>query len=126
MSNDLQTTISAHEQRRCEALVGNDLQALRNLISEDLVHIHANGKSEDRDGYLTTVGEHIEFISVERVNLLVRACGDAAVATGELKQRIRLRATGQVIDMRAITTQVWRLSAAQQWQQTTFQATHIV
>ena len=34
MSNDLQTTISAHEQRRCEALVGNDLPALRNLITE--------------------------------------------------------------------------------------------
>ena len=125
----LQQEITQCEQQRCDALVKGDIAALEKLLTQDLVHIHANGQSEDRSAYLNTVAQHLEFLTVQRVDLKIRASNAAlnvAVATGELKQTIRVRANGQQVDMRIVTTQVWQRDEANgQWKQSSFHATNI-
>lgn len=125
----LQQEIAQCEQQRCDALVKGDIAALEKLLTQDLVHIHANGQGEDLPSYLNTVAQNLEFLTVQRVNLKVRASNTAlnvAVATGELKQTIRVRANGQQVDMRIVTTQVWQRDEANgQWKQSSFHATNI-
>ena len=112
------------ENERCRALVARDLDALKRLVADDLVHVHANGKADDHDAYLHTVEEQIDFLSAERKHLDVRVYGDIAIATGKLEQVVQLRATAERIPMAITTTQVWR-RGDEGWKQVSFQATNV-
>jgi hypothetical protein len=113
------------EQRRCRSLVDKDLASLRELVAAELVHIHATGRVEDRDAYLQGVEANLDFVRVERGELVVRIFGNTAVVTGTLDQLVRVRASRELHDMRCMATQVWVRSAAQ-WRQVSFQATCII
>jgi ketosteroid isomerase-like protein len=100
--------IAELEQACCRALVGADLDELKRIVSDDLVHVHANGHIDDHDAYLGTVLGKIRSLDVQRRELHVRVYGDLALATGPLDQTIELTQTGQRVDMHIVTTQVWR------------------
>jgi ketosteroid isomerase-like protein len=117
-------TIRQLEDTRARALVSGDWQKLESLIADELMHIHANGTFEDRDGYLDTVRSKLEFIDVVRESLNVRVLGEVAIATGVLNQTLRIKGSGDVIAMRLATTQVW-VQTIDRWVQVSFQATHI-
>lgn len=112
------------ETARCRALEAADLDALDRLLADDIVHVHANGKADDKATYLALVKGGIRFVSVERERLDVRVYDGLAVATGPLKQSIEATATGQRTDMHVMTTQVWRRQG-ETWRQVSFQATHL-
>ncbi|RZT39197.1 nuclear transport factor 2 family protein [Cupriavidus agavae] len=111
------------EDERCRALVAGDVQALDALVSDDVIHVHANGKVDDKPAYLAMVRDQITFLSAVRESLEVRAEGDMVVSVGRLLQSIEMRATGQRLDMDVMTTQVWRREA-DVWRQVAFQATN--
>ncbi|HZZ11498.1 MAG TPA: nuclear transport factor 2 family protein [Paraburkholderia sp.] len=121
---NVQQEIIRLEQARCRALVDADIDSLQKLVSDDVVHVHANGKTDDKQAYLAMVGKQIRFLEAGRESLEVRVYGDIAIATGRLDQLIEMTQTAQRIDMHVITTQVWvRLGA--NWQQASFQATNL-
>jgi hypothetical protein len=112
------------EDARCRALNEHNHAALDDLIGDDLVHIHTTGMVEDKTAYLAGVRDRLEFRDVERKDLTVRAYGDVAVATGQLHQTVRVRATQRELNMKIVTTQVWvRRDGA--WRQTSFHATNL-
>ncbi|WP_322060156.1 nuclear transport factor 2 family protein [Paraburkholderia sp. J63] len=116
--------IARLERARCQALVEADLATLGELVADDVVHVHANGKTDDKAAYLAAVSQQIRFLSATREDLDVRVYGDVAVATGALRQSIELMASGQRMDMSIMTTQVWRRQM-NAWQQVSFQATNL-
>lgn len=116
--------ISRLEMERGRALVDRDWRGLSELIATDLVHIHANGAFENRDAYLDSVRNKLEFIRIERESMDVRPYGDIAIATGILRQTIRIKDSGELLDMRLATTQVWGRTN-NQWLQRSFHATHV-
>jgi ketosteroid isomerase-like protein len=124
MTVKLQSAIEALEAARGAALVNEDWSALEALISPDLVHVHANGAIEDRTSYFEGVRTRLAFQRIERESLVVRGSGDLAIATGVLRQTLRMRETGATFDMRVVTTQVW-VRDSQGWRQTAFHATHL-
>lgn len=70
------------EKARQAALAGGDMSALQSLMADDLLHIHANGRCQDK-------AEFVDYFSgmsrrVERGDLAVRIWGDTAVVTGPL------------------------------------------
>lgn len=111
------------EDERCRALVQRDLPALAAMMNDDLVHIHATGKVDDKHQYLEMVSHHIDFLSVERADIDVRVYGDTAIASGRLVQTIVLRESGETRLMKAFATQVW-VNGENGWRQCTFQATN--
>lgn len=121
--DSLQREIEEAEARRCKALLADDLETLAALLHDDLVHVHSNGRAENRQAYLKGVAETLAFIRVDRGDLQVRGFGSVAVATGELRQLVRIRTTGAEHEMRVLTTQVWTKSDA--WKLASFQATTI-
>lgn len=95
------------ERRRCTALMADDAEALAAMLADDLVHVHLNGTVDSKAGYLAGVREKYGFADVERGPLTVRVYGDVAVMTGTLTQKVRLKATGEIVPIRAFTTQTW-------------------
>lgn len=112
------------EQARCRALVEADIDLLEKLVSDDVVHVHANGKADDKAAYLRMVDKQIRFLDASRERLDVRVYGDLAVATGNLAQTIEMKESSHRIAMHIMTTQVWAKRDGA-WQQVSFQATNL-
>lgn len=110
--------ILALEKRRCAALTSHDLAALRDLMADDLVHIHGNGAIDDKAGYLEGVETKYVFHRVERGDLNVRIYGDVAVVIGTLDQTVSVRGIDKRNEIKAITTQTWVRTGAG-WKQST-------
>ena len=110
--------ILALEKRRCTALTSGDVEALGELMADDLVHIHGNGAMDDKAGYLNGVETKYVFHRVERGDLNVRMYGDIAVVIGPLDQTVSVRGIDKLNQIKAIATQTWvRTSAG--WKQST-------
>lgn len=126
MSNDKTdaASISHFELERGRFLISDDIDSLGAMIASDLVHIHANGKSEGKADYLRTMRETLHIVRISRPTFVVRIYGDVAISTGLLNQTIRVRASGVEISMAAACTQVWRRHGGT-WLLTTFQATSV-
>jgi hypothetical protein len=122
---DLQTaeTIRGLEEMRGVALTTRDWDTLEALLGDPLIHIHANGAIEDRPAYMASVRDRLEFLRFERESLDVRCYGNVAIATGILKQTLRLKGATEPFDTRMVTTQVW-LGTPSGWMQMSFHATH--
>src|ERR1700741_2309198 len=122
-SSDCQSTIEALESSRGQALINEDWVPLERLIAPHLVHIHANGHIEDRTSYLEGVRNRLSFQLIERESLKVQGLGNVAGAAGSLRQTLTGRQTGEIHNIRVMTTQVW-VSNPSGWPQASFQATH--
>lgn len=120
--SNLVEAVLAAEKRRCDALVGHNIDELRKLIRNDLSHIHATGKFDDYDSYFA-FAETSHFIACERGNLDVRVYGNTAVMVGAQTISVRIPEKEEPISIEVTVTQVWVLNDANEWQQTAFQAT---
>jgi hypothetical protein len=106
------------EERRCAALTSGNVEELRDLMADDLVHIHGNGAIDDKAGYLKGVETKYVFHRVERGDLKIRIYEDFAVVIGALDQTLSVRGIDNLNHIKAITTQTWiRTSAG--WKQNT-------
>ncbi|MFT4149788.1 MAG: nuclear transport factor 2 family protein [Paracoccaceae bacterium] len=99
--------IEEAERQRCAALMDGRTDALADMLTNDLVHIHLTGQIDDKDGYLAGVRGKYQFRDVRRGPLNIRVWGDSAVVVGPLSQQIVVKETGAVHDIRAVTTQTW-------------------
>lgn len=116
--------VLAREQQRHRALLDGDIAQLADLVTDDLVYVHASGRVEDKAAYLEGLRTRFRFLNVERPGLQVRVFGDVAVATGRLDQVLILLATGQEHTMKAFATQVW-VRQGETWRVASFQATNM-
>lgn len=77
---DTRLALLALEQRRCNALAKGDVQALREVLSPDYRHIHANGRIDDLAAYLPAAAANPRL--VERGDIGIRIHGDTAELIG--------------------------------------------
>lgn len=123
VTDDRTGQILDQEDRRCQSLIAGDFVGLREMLADDLVHIHGNGLIDAKDAYLHTISTQLEFIDVRRSEVVVRFFGDFAIATGPMVQTVRVKASGAVIEVRASVTIVWG-RGANGWSVHSFQATN--
>lgn len=121
---DAAGVIALLEKARTEALISANWERLAELLTEDLVHIHANGQIEGKLAYIDSVRSKLEFISIEREPLTIRTYGSFAIATGIMTQSVRVKGPGTVVELKAATTQVW-VRDGNVWRQASFQATRV-
>jgi uncharacterized protein (TIGR02246 family) len=122
--DDAVTEIRNLENQRISALLSKNLDKLAKLMGDDLVHVHANGRVENKAEYLAAVAEKYEFLQIERSSLNIKLIGDAAVVSGALVQDVRIMPANTLIKMSAVATQVW-VRRAGGWVQSNFQATRV-
>ena len=89
--------VRAAEQRRCELLVAGAADELEWMLADDLVHIHLNGRADDKAGYMSSFREKYRFADVRRGPLNVRIWNNTAVMVGPLSQKITIRETGKEV-----------------------------
>ncbi|WP_323039229.1 nuclear transport factor 2 family protein [Gemmobacter sp.] len=111
--------VQAAEARRCALLMAGEADALEAMLADSLVHVHLNGRLDDKPGYMGGFRQHYRFHDVARGLLNIRVWGDTAVSVGPLTQRLEVLETGQIMDVRAITTQSWQRQADGRWLLTT-------
>lgn len=113
------------EHQRGRALVAKDFDALAQLISKDVVHVHTRGNVDTYDSYMHYIRNVLEFLNVERSDLQVKLLGDTAIMTGGQVNTARLIGGGEALKITSRVMQVWMRQASGSWQQVAFQATPV-
>ena len=104
----LEVALLAREAERRQALIDDDLTALGNLVTDDLVHVHATGNVHGKAELIAHAGRFLEFLDVGRGPLTIRRlCDDAAVMTGPMTNTVRRRGEDERVVVNAFVTQVW-------------------
>jgi ketosteroid isomerase-like protein len=120
-TRDATAELLALEEQRCAAINRQDWDALAAMLSDDLVHVHANGLTQDKAVYMQHVSSRPR--RTERSDLVVRVHGETAVMTGKLVNLMEGAAAGA--DTPVLTAmQVW-VRTGDTWKQAAFQATRI-
>ena len=79
-------TIRELEEKRYNAMIGGDLTALDTLLSDKLIYIHSDGRSDSKRNYMDGLASGVaHYRGVERTDEKVTICGDAAIVTTKLK-----------------------------------------
>ncbi|MBW8302031.1 MAG: nuclear transport factor 2 family protein [Hydrogenophaga sp.] len=125
MSEQAHAEVLAAEDRRRAALVASDMEALADLMEDDLIHVHTTGIVQTKAQLLHHAGEFLQFYAVERGPLTVREVGpDAVIVTGSMTNTVGKRGTEEKIEVHSFVTQVW-VKRAGQWRTKSFQATRL-
>lgn len=121
----LEAMLLAREAERRDALVGDDMDRLANLVADDVVHVHTTGMVHDKAKLLHHAGAFLRFFDVERGPLTIRRlCPDAAVMTGTMTNTVGRRGEDERVTVNAFVTQVWARRDGR-WQIVSFHAVRL-
>jgi ketosteroid isomerase-like protein len=86
--------VAAVEQRRIDALIASDINALEEIIDEHCTHIESNGTSRTKAAFLEDVAQReFSFDLFEIDENQIRIFGDTAVVAGTYHNVVRVRGT---------------------------------
>lgn len=114
--------VRALEERRLAALEANDVDAVGQLMSEDLVHIHATGAVQDKAAYLAQLAQLPR--TTRRESLALRVYGKTAVLTGNVETTLKRAPNLPAESHSMVVTQV-ATKQAEQWLFVSFHATRV-
>lgn len=105
---DIRSQVLAADESRYQALYRQDVAALgRILVDDDYVHIHANGKIDDKAAFLASIeAARYRFIDAERTEQQVRLAGPLVLLHGRTRTTLDVAGETKVMD-NAFTT-VWK------------------
>ncbi len=117
--------LTQRERARRDALVNDDMAALADLLSDDLVHVHTTGNVQSKAELLGHAGGFLRFLEVERGPLTIRRLSDeAAVMTGTMTNTVKRRDVDERVTVRAFVTQIW-VRQGGTWRTVSFHATRL-
>jgi ketosteroid isomerase-like protein len=123
--DDLVRDLTQRERARRDALVNDDMAALADLVTDDLVHVHTTGTVQGKAELLGHAGGFLRFIEVERGPLTIRRIGEsAAVMTGAMTNTVKRRDVDERVAVRAFVTQIW-VRQDGTWRAASFHATRL-
>lgn len=105
---DIRSQVLAADESRYQALYRQDVAALgRMLVNDDYVHIHANGKVDDKGTFLASIeAARYRFIDAERTEQQVRLVAPLILLHG--RTRTTLDVAGEIKVMDNAFTTVWK------------------
>ncbi len=105
---DIRSQVLAADEARYQALYRQDVAALGPmLVDGDYVHIHANGKVDDKAAFLASIeAARYRFIDAERTEQQVRLVGPLVLLHGRTRTTLDVAGETKVMD-NAFTT-VWK------------------
>jgi ketosteroid isomerase-like protein len=124
MSHSRAAEILALDEQRRAALIAGDFATLDRLLADDLVHVHGTGLPDCKAHYLQDLRETFEFVAISRGETQVRVYGDAAIVTGPMLHKVRLKTDGKLVEMAAYGTQIWE-RRSDGWKLVFYQATPV-
>jgi hypothetical protein len=121
--SEMKSAALAADERRYQALYTENLGALDAMLVDEYVHIHANGKVDDKAIFIGTLkaGKY-RFISAERTAQRVRVFGTTVLLDGLVATTILVGGESKTIS-NAFTT-VWSTESSE-WHLLHWQATKL-
>jgi len=109
--------IIALENRRIEAMIKGDIQALEEILADDLIYTHTTARLDTKTSFIEAISSgRSKYRSVEREDVKVRQFGDTAVVTGHAKFHVGdNKFEARFIDVYAKRNGTWQMVA---WQST--------
>ena len=109
--------IIALENRRIEAMIKGDIQALEEILADDLIYTHTTARLDTKTSFIEAISSgRSNYRSVEREDVKVRQFGDTAVVTGHAKFHVGdNKFEARFLDVYAKRDGVWQMVA---WQST--------
>lgn len=115
-----QIAVLAAEERRRQALLSADLEALQALLADALVYVHSTGGCDRKASYLAKLsGGGLKYMSVNFHDMQVQHLQQAAVVTGRMAAQITKDGEPKTVASLFMTVWgcgvdgVWRLHAHQ-------------
>ena len=94
------------EDRRYDAMINMDAQALADTLADEFVYHQANGKINDKPGYIKqTMSGAVKIFSAERYDVKVNVYGDVATALGDTRLDLEIGGERRKADLRYLN--VW-------------------
>ena len=92
MLQSAEDAVAAVEQRRIDALLAADINALDEIIDEQCTHIESNGTARTKAAFLEDVAKReFSFDLFEIEENHIRIFGDTAVGAGTYRNIVRVR-----------------------------------
>ena len=107
------------EDRRYDAMIRSDADALANTLAEEFFYHQPNGKTNDKPGYVKQMQTGtVKIFSAERYDVKVNVYGDIATAMGGTRLDIEIGGERRKADLRYLNVWVkrdgrWQLAARQ-------------
>ena len=109
--------IIALENRRIEAMTSGDVEALGEILADDLIYTHTTARLDTKASFIEAIASGTtNYKSVERKNVEVRDLGDTAVVTGHARFHVgNNKFEARFTDVYAKRNNAWQMVA---WQST--------
>ena len=109
--------VLAADDARLQALLAGDVDALERLLSDDLVFVHANGRPDDKRGYIAYCRSgHIRYRAIARREPTVKIASGIAVLCAAADMDVTMdgtqrSATARYMSVWTKTANGWKLLA---------------
>ena len=109
-------------RQRFEAMVVHNFLGLQEMLAEDLVYVHSDGKVETKEEFIGRIRSgRIKYRSIDAPNPDIRIYGDTGVVTGRGAFAVTVDKVERDVDLRY--TAVYRRSGGR-WRLVSWQSTH--
>lgn len=114
--------IEALEDRRWAALLASDVDALGQLLADELQYTHSNGLVDTKDSYLEAITDKtFDYRSEDRSDMAIAVVGDTAMMTGRCAFTV-IVGESRTVDLDCRYSTVW-VRRGQSWQLLCYQST---
>jgi ketosteroid isomerase-like protein len=97
------------EERRYDAMMRMDADALANTLADEFIYHQPNGKTNDKPGYIQQMMTGaVKIFSVERYDVKVNVYGDVATAMGSTRLDLEIAGERRKADLRYLNVWVHR------------------
>ena len=109
--------IIALENRRIEAMTKGDIQALEEILADDLIYTHTTARLDTKASFIDAIKSgRSNYKSVDTSDVEVRQLGDTVVVTGHAKFHVGdNKFEARFLDVYAKRNNAWQMVA---WQST--------
>ena len=123
MTDAAVTEIEQMEDRRWAAQIAGDLDALADILDDDLSYTHSNSLVDTKDSYIKAIGDKVfDYRAESRSDVTTVVAGDTGMATGKVE--IQVVAGGRELNLVARYSAVW-VRRPQGWRFLCWQSTPI-
>jgi ketosteroid isomerase-like protein len=123
MTDAIKAEIKKLEDRRFQAMIDGDFDALDKLLGDGLVYTHSTGLSDTRAEYIAKCRKGVfKYRKIERPIENIQVYGNTAVVTGHTKMEVMADGAPKLLNSRY--TNVW-IKDAKGWQMVVWQSTPV-
>jgi uncharacterized protein (TIGR02246 family) len=122
MSDSLKKEIEAADDRRYQAMMDQDWNALADVFADDLLYTHGSALTDDKQGFIDNFKKKYRLKSAKREDVSVRRFGDVAIMHGRV--RMEMEADGNPRSMHNCFAAVWA-KRGDRWQLVHYQPTPV-